>query len=133
MKKKGSAKKSSDSLLERIGREAICNEGAPASLVEKVLQDDDNGNNGDDDKFKPFEIGPPVKYAKSVAQIVSIEANPPLQPVSYQELQGFHSHGDPTVVTVKLANGETQTHTYNRCRLIRIKNGFVYFPESDPI
>ena len=117
--------------LELKGLETIIDELVNAKLKQfgtMVPLEDDK------DPFKPWEAGPPVKYLKSISQIVSIEADPPLQPVLGDgSLEGFHCHGDPTVIKITLSNGKKQTHNYNRCRFLRVRNGMIYLPENDPI
>jgi hypothetical protein len=74
---------------------------------------------------KPDEP-PGVARAAAVAQIVRIEAEPPL--VWLAPRAAWRCDAEETTVSVQLADGSSTRHVYERGTLIPVAAGMVHFP-----
>ncbi len=75
---------------------------------------------------KKPDAPPAVSRAASVAQIVRIEAEPPLEWIAARA--AWRCDGETTRVSVTLADGSGAQHVYERGTLIPIAAGMVHFP-----
>lgn len=75
---------------------------------------------------KQAESLPGVSRAASVAQILRIEAEPPLSWVATRS--AFRCEGDETRVSVTHSDGAASEHLYEGGTLIPVAAGLVHFP-----